>query len=190
MKQGMKIIIGCAAWCCLVAIVSTVICAKLTDENKSVREENSKRLEEIAALSTEKARLSTENARLVSELRRLDELMEQGNRDDPPPESVDKPAWTSAGEFRIYHYCPCQKCTGHTEGSPNYGITSTGTVATEGRTVAVDPDVIPLGSEVLINGVVYIAEDTGVKGKAIDLFINSHEQASAMGTYTTDVSWR
>lgn len=72
----------------------------------------------------------------------------------------DSRAWTSAGEFRIYHYCPCELCTGKKPGDRGYGITATGTVATEGRTVAVDPDVIPIGSEVFINGVIYIAEDT------------------------------
>lgn len=99
--------------------------------------------------------------------------------------AADKPAWHDAGEFRIYHYCPCAYCCGKSD-----GITATGTLAAEGRTVAVDPDVIPLGSEVMINGVIYIAEDTGVTGKSIDLFVDSHAQAVAMGTYTTDVKWR
>ena len=183
MKQSMRIIKICAGWCVLVAVISVLAVVHLCEKNARTEEESSKRLEEVAALNAE-------TERLRAELWRLDELMEQGNADDLPIEAVDKPAWTPAGEFKIYHYCPCQKCTGHTEGSENYGITKTGTVATMGRTVAVDPDVIPLGSEVLINGVVYIAEDTGVEGKEIDLFINSHEQALAMGTYFTDVSWR
>ena len=102
-----------------------------------------------------------------------------------PEAEPEKPAWHDAGEFRIYHYCPCVKCC-----SKDDGITATGTMATEGRTIAVDPSVIPLGSEVEINGVIYIAEDTGVKGKTIDLFVNSHAQAVAMGTYTTNVKWR
>lgn len=39
--------------------------------------------------------------------------------------------------------------------------------------MAVDPSVIPYGSEVLINGHVYIAEDCGgaVKGNVIDIFV-------------------
>lgn len=113
-------------------------------------------------------------------------------REDPEPEpepepcpDMDKPAWHDAGEFRIYHYCPCEFCC-----SKSDGITATGTMATEGRTVAVDPDVIPLGSEVMINGVIYIAEDTGVHGQTIDMFINNHAQAAAMGTYLTNVKWR
>lgn len=102
----------------------------------------------------------------------------------------DSRAWTPAGEFRIVHYCPCDICTGKNPGDRDYGITATGAVATEGRTIAVDPDVIPLGSEVLINDVIYIAEDVGVKGKTIDIFVADHARAVEMGTYLTTVSWR
>lgn len=102
-----------------------------------------------------------------------------------PEAEPEKPAWHDAGEFRIYHYCPCVKCC-----SKDDGITATGTMATEGRTIAVDPSVIPLGSEVEINGVIYVAEDTGVKGKTIDLFVSDHQKALQMGTYITCVKWR
>lgn len=102
----------------------------------------------------------------------------------------DKPeyhegAWQSIGACRITHYCACEKCCGKST-----GVTASGKLAAMGRTVAVDPGVIPLGSEVLINGVCYIAEDVGVRGKAIDIYIDSHSQALAMGTYKTEVSYR
>lgn len=100
-------------------------------------------------------------------------------------EEPEGAAWQSVGECTITHYCNCTECCGK-----NDGITATGTVATMGRTVSVDPDVIPLGSEVLINGQVFRAEDTGVTGKHIDLYIDSHDQALSMGTYKTNVSWR
>lgn len=94
-------------------------------------------------------------------------------------------AWLSIGECRITHYCSCAKCCGKSD-----GITASGTLVEEGRTVAVDSGIIPIGSEVLINGQVYIAEDTGVKGNHVDIYVNSHEKAIQMGTYKTEVSWR
>ena len=97
----------------------------------------------------------------------------------------DDGAWNEAGEFRVYHYCPCAKCCGKTD-----GVTFTGTQATAGRTVSVDPKVIPLGSEVLLNGQVYIAEDTGVHGRCVDVFVEDHREALRLGTYVTDVKWR
>ena len=100
-------------------------------------------------------------------------------------EEPEGAAWQDAGEFTITHYCNCTECCGKSD-----CITATGTLAKMGRTVSVDPDVIPLGSEVLINGVCYIAEDVGVRGKVIDVYIDSHSQALAMGTYKTEVCWR
>lgn len=94
-------------------------------------------------------------------------------------------AWQEVGECTVTHYCGCRECCGHTG-----CITATGTLAVMGRTVGVDPEIIPLGSEVLINGVVYVAEDTGVHGNVIDVYIDSHEQALSMGVYKTGVSWR
>lgn len=87
------------------------------------------------------------------------------------------------GEFTITHYCPCVKCCGK-----NDGITKSGTTATEGRTVGVDPNVIPLGSKVWINGNLYVAEDTGyMTGNRIDMFVNGHEEALKRGVFKADV---
>lgn len=93
-------------------------------------------------------------------------------------------------------YCPCVKCCGiYSEQHPsrqNTGFvqkTSTGTIPQQGRTIAVDPSVIPLGSEVVINGHSYIAEDTGggIKGNRIDIFFSSHQEALNWGRQTLEV---
>lgn len=87
--------------------------------------------------------------------------------------------WTDLGTFTCVAYDACTKCCGKTD-----GITKTGTKATAGRTVAVDPKVIPLGSTILIDGQYeYIAEDVGgaIKGKKIDIFHNTHAEALQYG---------
>lgn len=79
-------------------------------------------------------------------------------------------------------YCPCMQCCGKTD-----GITATGTKATAGRTVAVDPSIIPYGTKLIINGNTYIAEDCGgaIKGaNRIDIFFNTHEEALQFGRQT------
>src|SRR3990167_408505 len=58
-------------------------------------------------------------------------------------------------------YCPDQACTGKSEGNLYYGITASGTIAKEGRTVAVNW--LPFGIELNINGKIYIVEDRGAK---------------------------
>lgn len=91
---------------------------------------------------------------------------------------------TYLGEFTMTHYCPCSKCCGKWAD----GITATGTIAEEGRTIAVDPTVIPYGKEVEIwyeSGEIirYIAEDCGgaIKENRIDVFISDHDEALELG---------
>lgn len=94
-------------------------------------------------------------------------------------------------------YCPCVKCCGvysaqhpSRQGTDFVQRTSTGTIPQQGRTIAVDPSVIPLGSEVVINGHSYIAEDTGggIKGNRIDIFFSSHQEALNWGKQTLEVT--
>jgi 3D (Asp-Asp-Asp) domain-containing protein len=62
--------------------------------------------------------------------------------------------------------------------------TKTGTWPKAGRTVAVDHDVIPLGSKVWIDGYGWrIAEDTGgvINGNKIDLFLDTEEECWQFG---------
>ncbi|MDO4519377.1 MAG: 3D domain-containing protein [Eubacteriales bacterium] len=73
------------------------------------------------------------------------------------------------GNFRITFYCPCAVCNGNSS-----GLSATGTKLTPKHTVAVDPSVIPLGSVLFINGQIYFAEDTGVRGKVIDILVPTH----------------
>ena len=89
------------------------------------------------------------------------------------------------GTFRITHYCPCSICCGPWAN----GITSTGVTATTNHTIAVDPSQIPYGSQVVINGQVYVAEDCGgaIKTNCIDIYVASHEEGESKGVYYTDV---
>ena len=83
-------------------------------------------------------------------------------------------------------YCPCELCCGQWAG----GNTATGTVPTAGRTVGVDPEVIPLGTTVYIDGQAYRAEDTGAfTGNIIDIYMDSHEEALRFGRKEATVTW-
>lgn len=92
----------------------------------------------------------------------------------------------------ITHYDVCSKCCGKTD-----GITASGAHATPYSTVAVDPSVIPLGAELLVDygdgaGLRrYRAEDIGgaIKGSHIDLCVGSHAEAQQLGVKTATVYW-
>jgi len=74
--------------------------------------------------------------------------------------------------------------TGKNPGDTDYGITASGTTVSEGRTIAVDPAVIPMGWWVYIEGVGYRrAEDTGgaIKGKIIDVYFDNSQVVDEFG---------
>ena len=88
------------------------------------------------------------------------------------------------GRFKLTAFCPCCDCSD----GYNY-TTATGKTAKEGRTIAVDPDVISYGSQVLIGDTVYIAEDCGglVSGDHIDIFFDDHESVEKFGVKYCDI---
>lgn len=84
----------------------------------------------------------------------------------------------SMGEFKLTYYCSCEECSG------KWGTqTATGNHCEQGRTVAVDPDVIAYGTRILIDDNVYVAEDCGPKviGDHIDIYVEDHELTEKLG---------
>nr|WP_193556333.1 3D domain-containing protein [Paenibacillus ginsengarvi] len=74
--------------------------------------------------------------------------------------------------------------TGKTSEHPQYGMTFSGTKVSEGRTIAVDPKVIPIGWWVYIEGIgLRRAEDTGsaIKGNIIDVYFENPDYAKRFG---------
>ena len=82
-------------------------------------------------------------------------------------------------------YCPYEDEYGNATAKPYNGEY----IAVEGITVAVDPEIIPYGSVVIIDGHSYIAHDCGgaVKGKVIDIYFDSVEKMNAWGKQTKEV---
>lgn len=87
-------------------------------------------------------------------------------------------------------YCACETCCGiWAENRPidEYGneivYTASGARAYAGHTIAVDTDVFPFGTVLVINGVEYVAEDTGavIIGNKIDIYFDDHEEALQFG---------
>lgn len=94
-------------------------------------------------------------------------------------------------DVTVTHYDVCVECCGKTD-----GITASGVRATPGVTVAVDPDVIPLGADVLVDygdgEIQYCrADDTGgaIHGNHIDLCVETHQEALQLGRRTATVWW-
>lgn len=96
----------------------------------------------------------------------------------------EQPKLRSLGVFKTTGYCPCRRCS-----SGWGGRTSSGAIARANHTVAVDPRVIPYGTRLMVNGVVYTAEDmgSGVNGKHLDIYYNTHGEARLQGVQYAEV---
>lgn len=112
-------------------------------------------------------------------------LLNPGRAAAGGPESV--PAFESHPELRVTAtaYTSGPESTGKRPGHPQFGVTFSGTRATQGQTLAVDPRMIPLGSRVYIHELnqEFIAEDTGgaIRGNRIDLYMEDLSEARRWG---------
>lgn len=115
---------------------------------------------------------------------------------EPPATEPEEPELISLGIFKLTAYCSCQRCCGSyalnrpVDESGNeivYG--SIGVRLVAGVSIAVDPRVIPYGTQVEIDGHTYTAHDTGgnIKGNRIDVYFDDHQEAWDFGTQYAEV---
>lgn len=112
------------------------------------------------------------------------ESTETPEPEEIPTEPETEPEWTYYGNCRITHYDDCADCCGVAGNA-----TASGVYPTPQHTVATGED-LPFGTELLINGQVYVVEDRGVEPGQVDIFVSDHETAVQMGMYYTDVYMR
>ena len=95
----------------------------------------------------------------------------------------------SLGEYKLTAYCACFKCCGKHPGDVAYGITKSGVRAVEGVTVAADTRILPLGTEIIIDGHEYTVQDIGgaIKGNRIDVYFDSHQDALGFGVQYKEI---
>ena len=125
----------------------------------------------IKTLNDKNEALKIENKLLREEIETMKDDINELNKSYQ--KEIDRLTGKPLGDFVTTFYCP----TGNK--------TSTGTVPKEGRTIAVDPAVIAPGSTVRIEyegrSKIYKVEDSGVKGRVVDTFIESEKQAVKLG---------
>lgn len=87
------------------------------------------------------------------------------------------------GSFHATAYCGCVRCSG------GHALTYSGTVPKPNHTIAADLDRYPIGTKLMINGIVYTVEDRGsnVVDNRIDIFFATHAEALAFGLQNVDV---
>ena len=113
-----------------------------------------------------------------------------------PPEPENTPG--PPADAKVIEDCTVTWYTedtcGKTPDHPAYGITASGLPVEAGVTCAVDPEVIPLFSEVYIryaSGTMgtFRATDTGVKGEWVDIYTPDYDYAIQCGLQRLTVYW-
>lgn len=165
------ILLACLIICLTALVVSGLEVEGLETKVKELEYKNNR---QAAQLKDQKSVLEIQDI-LIS----MQDSIIDGHIADPEtvPEHI--------GEYEITYYCPCVECCGKTD-----GITASGTLAIEGQTVAADWDMLPPGTEVYIDGIGYrTVEDKGgaIKGKTLDVFVNSHAEVLELGRHKADV---
>ena len=165
---------------------------KIAYEKVKAEREEAERKAKLAAKAAEDARKAKEKA-----LREGNTVNTGGSGNTGSGDTASKggrkgePVYASThgkslGTYVITAYCTCKICCGVYSGGNR---TASGTVPTTNRTLAVDTDVIPFGTKLVINGQVYVAEDRGgaIKGKRIDMFFYTHKEALKWGRRSMEV---
>ena len=83
----------------------------------------------------------------------------------------------SYGTFKISAYCGCEACSG------GHLYTYSGAVPKEDHTISADLDQFPLGTKLLIDGIIYTVEDkgSGVVENHLDIYFDTHKEALDYG---------
>ena len=122
--------------------------------------------------------LKSQNAELKQEIKAKESKINDIKKE------IGKVKVSYIGTFKATFYTDNEACCGKSD-----GITSTGTHVSD-LTVAVDPDVIPMGSLIYIEGIGFRrAEDTGgaIDGKILDIYVDSYAEAVKLGVKYTKV---
>jgi len=142
---------------------------------------------DISASTQIHAALTTSDIATDAEIREADWAEEDCENENIEAALLEKASVIE--NCTVTHYAVCVACCGN-----DNGITASGIKAVPYVSVAVDPSIIPLGSDVLVDygdGEInyYKADDTGsgVTGGHIDLCVEDYETAKEMGVKTATV---
>ena len=123
----------------------------------------------------------------------VEALQETAQAEEAPPEAIEvkdaAPAaavpaaerWESLGTWKLTAYCPQECCNG----KGRAWKTASGAPMKTGRTVAAAG--LPFGTELMINGQIYVVEDRGVHGKHVDILFQDHKSARNFGVQKAEV---
>lgn len=177
MKKTTKICVAVLVLVCYLSWGNTLY--QNNQLSKAQEKLESTLVEKEDEISSLEAQLSETNTSLKMAEVALDEANIQ--KADLQAIIENTPNFSYQGEFAVTYYCG--EDYPHICGTPN-GATSSGAQAFAGVTVAADPNVLPAGSYVYIEGVgMRVVQDTGggIQGNKLDVYVDTHDEALENG---------
>ncbi|PAV30326.1 hypothetical protein CIL05_07600 [Virgibacillus profundi] len=159
----------------------------ISELNTDIKEYNNtitKQQEKLKELKTDKEQLKKDNKKLNNTIQKKDEkldgLVQLSNTSRNKSKSAKTTSTTKTMEVTAYT-ASCKGCSGITYKGTN--VQNTKYHPSGYRIVAVDPNVVPLGTLIEVNGETYIADDIGsaIKGNRLDLLFSSKSNALQFG---------
>lgn len=184
---------------CLIAILLSLCLVSAVNQVQmatEVAEEAVAQAEAATLVAADAQDIARKAIALLKAYEAREESKVQETRQKQAESTIEQPKQGKPMTVTATGYCLCVKCCGvwsaqHPSrvGTGYVQLTSSGSTPTPNRTISTDPSVIPYGTHVLLNGIEYVAEDTGsgVEGRHIDIFFASHEEAVSWGKQTVEV---
>lgn len=177
MKKITKVFLAVLASACYLSWGHTLY------QNSQLVESQEKSEIVLSEKSDEISTLKTQLDESNTSLQETKDILTEANAEKADLQAIieNTPNFSYQGEFAVTYYCG--EDYPHICGTPN-GETSSGAKAFAGVTVAADPNVLPAGSYVYIEGVgMRVVQDTGggIQGNKLDVYVDTHDEALENG---------
>jgi 3D (Asp-Asp-Asp) domain-containing protein len=161
------------------SLLAAVLVAHAVNSYSDLKEERNTLHDDLLKLQKEQLEMKRQNDELQKQTKQLEEENRSLHQDvDELQKQLEQEKQNNWLSFKATYYDANEPSTGKHPGDPGYGITASGRPVEDGVTIAVDPDVIPLGSWVEVmfpDGRVEKrrADDTGsaIKGRHVDIYV-------------------
>lgn len=168
----------------IIALIVLLICLEIKAENDAYAR--------VLRRTSIAERYMETKAPAAPEAIMVEALRETTQAEEAPPAAIEVKSatqaaavpsarWESLGTWKLTAYCPGECCNGRGRAWK----TASGAAMKTGRTVAAAG--LPFGTELMINGQVYVVEDRGVRGKHVDILYPDHQSARNFGVQRAEV---
>ncbi|ADL03498.1 3D domain-containing protein [Lacrimispora saccharolytica] len=178
--SGKKSITGFLTILCILLLSMTALAAETTDKDQAVNQAQS----ESSGTDHQTIQTGGDQAASSNTDTPKEEIGPGIRKKETEPEEPAKPVYEKGGSLGLFTataYCP--------ESSGKQCVTYSGTIPQPQHTISADIALLPLGTKVMIDDIVYTVEDigSGVKGNKVDIFFASRREALDFGRQTKEL---